>query len=257
MISKRKVAANRRNAAHSTGPNTAKGKARASRNAYKHGLAVSVLNDRAISAEVERLARSIVGETGTPYELMQARVVAETEFDLLRVWATRLKITEASIGAVVPELASGAQRAGALPDSPMQSQFLEAQRAYAVLRALPRLEMLERYERRAFSRRQRDYQANLQVGYLTPFSLVRFLRKRSSVTANMRWQSLRSGWSAAGRQSQHSCASTDSHAKYIFEQGTIAGPMMRNMKSASKASKHQTRTLSMRQQRVKCAIRIG
>jgi hypothetical protein len=155
MVSKRKLAANRRNAADSTGPITAKGKASASRNAYKHGLAVSVLNDRTISAKVKRLARSIVGKRGTPYELMQARVVAEAEFDLLRVWATRVKILEQSIEAVVPELASGAQRAAALADSSMPSQLSDAPHAYALLRALPQLEMLERYERRAFSRRRR------------------------------------------------------------------------------------------------------
>jgi hypothetical protein len=155
MVSKRKLAANRRNAEHSTGPNTAKGKARVSRNAYKHGLAVSVLNDRAISAEVERLARSIVGKRGTPYELIQARIVAEAEFDLLRVWATRVQIVEQSIGAVAPELLLGARRAATLPDSPMQSQLADAQHAYALVRALPELETLERYERRAFSRRGR------------------------------------------------------------------------------------------------------
>src|SRR6266699_1080951 len=73
MISTRKVAANRRNAARSTGPSTAGGKARASRNAYKHGLAVSILDDPAISAEVERLARSLVGKRRDLYELAQAR----------------------------------------------------------------------------------------------------------------------------------------------------------------------------------------
>src|ERR1700694_3346150 len=137
MVSRRKLAANRRNAAHSTGPNTVKGKGRASLNAYKHGLAVSVLNDRTISAEVKRVARSIVGKSGNPYELMQARIVAAAEFDLLRVWAARVKLLEQSIGAVAPEVASGAQRAAARPDSPMQSQLADAQHAYALVRALP------------------------------------------------------------------------------------------------------------------------
>src|SRR5262249_2601905 len=92
MTSTRKVAASSRNATRSTGPKTAGGKARASRNAYKHGLAISVLSDPTISAEVDRLARSIVGKRRDPYELAQARIIAEAEFDILRIRATRAKM---------------------------------------------------------------------------------------------------------------------------------------------------------------------
>src|SRR3989442_9953891 len=99
MISKRKIAANKRNAARSTGPKTADGKTRAGRNAYRHGLAVSVLNDPAISSEVERLARAIVGKRSDPYELVQARIVAEAEFDLLRVRSTRVNMIDAAVAA--------------------------------------------------------------------------------------------------------------------------------------------------------------
>lgn len=42
MVSGRKRQANRANAKHSTGPRTAKGKARASRNAQWHGFAIPV-----------------------------------------------------------------------------------------------------------------------------------------------------------------------------------------------------------------------
>ena len=94
MSSKRKTATNRNNAARSTGPSTADGKARASRNAYRRGLAVSVLNDPELSAEVERLARAIVGKRNGPYELVQARIIAEAEFDLLRVRAMRIKMID-------------------------------------------------------------------------------------------------------------------------------------------------------------------
>jgi hypothetical protein len=45
----RKDDANRANARRSTGPRTAAGKARASRNAVRHGLSVSVLADPALS----------------------------------------------------------------------------------------------------------------------------------------------------------------------------------------------------------------
>src|SRR5712691_9433571 len=94
MLSKRKINANRRNAARSTGPGTRDGKARTSRNAYRHGLAASILNDPAMSAEVERLARAIVGKRSDPYELLQARIIAEAEFDLLRVRTTRANMID-------------------------------------------------------------------------------------------------------------------------------------------------------------------
>jgi hypothetical protein len=139
MVSKRKLAANRRNAARSTGPNTAKGKACASRNAYKHGLALSVRNDPAISREVERLAQSIVGKRSDPYELAQARIVAEAEFDLLRVRSTSVNIIDATAGA------NGLSNPALVDEGQAQHPFL---------RALVQLETLERYERRAFSRRR-------------------------------------------------------------------------------------------------------
>jgi len=168
MISERKIKANRQNAAHSTGPNTRDGKARASRNAYRHGLAVSVLNDPAVSAEVERLARAIVGKRSDAYELLQARIIVEAEFDLLRVRMTRTKMIDsvaAGQGLKLPARTEGPapQRPGAndagsqtatdLSPSPLCSEMEIT--LQSLLRALPELETLERYERRAFSRRRR------------------------------------------------------------------------------------------------------
>jgi hypothetical protein len=42
MASERQIAANRRNARKSTGPRSGAGKKRASRNAYRHGLTLSI-----------------------------------------------------------------------------------------------------------------------------------------------------------------------------------------------------------------------
>jgi hypothetical protein len=164
MISKRKIKANKWNAARSTGPSTRDGKARASRNAYRHGLAVSVLSDPAISAEVNRLARAIVGKRSDPYELLQARIIAEAEFDLLRVRMARTKMIDSAaedLNASTDTEDSGS-RAFSLDDSGFQAATSpptlrsEVEIApQALLRALPELETLERYERRAFSRRRR------------------------------------------------------------------------------------------------------
>jgi hypothetical protein len=155
MTSKRKLAANRRNAANSTGPNTVDGKARASRNAYKHGLAVRFLNDPAISAKVEQLARSIAGKRSQPYELMQARIIAEAELDVIRVRAIRATIINSaaeslSAQSLAEEAAPEPHTVAALPVSQLQSEDV----LHGLLRTLPQVEKLERYERRALSRRR-------------------------------------------------------------------------------------------------------
>ena len=85
MTSPRKIQANRANARASTGPRTAPGRARAARNARRHGLSLSVFADPVLSEQVEALAREIAGEPTRDdiYEL--ARRVAEPQIDLQRV----------------------------------------------------------------------------------------------------------------------------------------------------------------------------
>jgi hypothetical protein len=113
-----------------------------------------------MSTEVERLARAIVGKRRAPYELIQARIIAEAEFDLLRVRTVRVKVIDSmaaannlSASTLAEEPVPEAYDTAALPSSPMQSEIRDAQ--HALLRALPQLEVLERYERRALSRRRR------------------------------------------------------------------------------------------------------
>jgi hypothetical protein len=60
QVSAAKRAANRRNARRSTGPRTAAGKARAARNARRHGLTVSPLDDLAFMRAAAALARVIL-----------------------------------------------------------------------------------------------------------------------------------------------------------------------------------------------------
>jgi hypothetical protein len=66
-VSAAKRAANRRNARRSTGPRTAAGKARAARNARRHGLTVSPVTDLAFMREAAALARAIL-QMGTDPE---------------------------------------------------------------------------------------------------------------------------------------------------------------------------------------------
>lgn len=59
MTSRRKIEANRANAKNSTGPTTTDGKARAGRNALRHGLNRSVFADPVMSQEVEVMAAKL------------------------------------------------------------------------------------------------------------------------------------------------------------------------------------------------------
>lgn len=80
--SDRKRAANRANAARSTGPRSATGKARASGNALRHGLNLPVA-ESFMASEVEALAARFAG--GDPKKLEFARAAAEAHLDLARI----------------------------------------------------------------------------------------------------------------------------------------------------------------------------
>jgi hypothetical protein len=53
VTSARKIQANRSNARASTGPKTVRGRARAARNALRHGLSLPVYSDSVLSEEVD------------------------------------------------------------------------------------------------------------------------------------------------------------------------------------------------------------
>jgi len=85
LTSERKISANRANARASTGPQTTRGRTRAARNAVRHGLSLPVCSDRALSEEVETLAREIAGPDANAETQELARRVAEAQIDLRRV----------------------------------------------------------------------------------------------------------------------------------------------------------------------------
>jgi hypothetical protein len=81
LTSDRKIKANRANARASAGPKTAQGRARAARNAFRHGLSLPVSSDE----EVEALAREIAGTDANANIQELAHRVAEAQIDLRRV----------------------------------------------------------------------------------------------------------------------------------------------------------------------------
>jgi hypothetical protein len=143
MATDRQIAANRRNGALSRGPKTAAGKARSSRNALKHGLAIPITRDRATAQKIRRTARqmapSAVGDS-----IRNAQIAAEANFELARV--------RAAFEAVVARMSISSHTSNA---GPWDTCSTGSGKSAAPIRTLAELDKLDRYERRAFSRRRR------------------------------------------------------------------------------------------------------
>jgi hypothetical protein len=84
MTSVRKITANRANAKASTGPKTARGKRRVAQNARRHGLSLPVVSIPALSQQIELLAQQIAGDSADATSVELARRLAQVQVDLLR-----------------------------------------------------------------------------------------------------------------------------------------------------------------------------
>ena len=91
MASERQLAANRMNAQKSRGPRSVAGKARASRNAIRHGLAVNFWKDPSAAYAIEAMTK-LIRESGQSER--SARRAAVAEYRMTAVNAARSKIAE-------------------------------------------------------------------------------------------------------------------------------------------------------------------
>jgi hypothetical protein len=133
MTSDRKIESNRKNAQKSTGPRSEAGRHRSRRNALRHGLSVAIGTDPSFSDDIRRLA-SILARGNRGQKIGEfAHQAAEAEIDLLRIRKIRASRFNAILGN---------------PETKLDHSELNED-----------LAKLERYERRAFSRRKRAFRA--------------------------------------------------------------------------------------------------
>ena len=181
MTSERQRRANRTNARASAGPKTARGKRRAAINARRHGLSLPVLEDPVLAPEVETLARRLAGEAADPGRLALARRIAEAQIDLKRIRAIRQRYIERALADPTFEPAQDARKKltaskryltlkGWPDEAKMARRVVNRPDLAALIMAEPptrareargdlcgaraRIPALDRYERRALSRRK-------------------------------------------------------------------------------------------------------
>ena len=170
MTTANQIAANRTNARASTGPKTAAGKARAARNAYRHGLSLPVLQDPVLCKQAEALAIQIALPSEALEIQILARRVAEAQIDLMRIRLARDSAVSRFMTDVAPpslelsfwDLRWIVKNSDTLEDPPpkiaqaLEWPFVEGDEklTMAIIGLIKTLVALNRYERRTLSRRK-------------------------------------------------------------------------------------------------------
>jgi hypothetical protein len=171
MASLLQIEANRKNSQASTGPVSVAGKTRSARNARRHGLSIPVWHDRKLSADAEELANEIAGPVVGSELKSLARAVAGFQIDLIRIRQARQHLMENALSSNVRSPAhyeDPAKQATAIPEArsdPDKPSPAELRSEDTLLMIAGRdacslsdiagiLNRMDRYERRALSRRQ-------------------------------------------------------------------------------------------------------
>jgi hypothetical protein len=141
VTSDRKIKSNRANARVSTGPRTRGGRARSAKNAFRHGLSMPVQSDQRFDEEMQALAREIAGPHAGPHIQILALRVAEAQVDVRRVRHLRHHFLSDKLSD--PHYATQA-------NVRTNAEVLRG----LLLQEAKRLHAMDRYERRALSRRK-------------------------------------------------------------------------------------------------------
>jgi hypothetical protein len=171
MSSNKQIEANRRNAKKSTGARTAIGSAVSSRNARKHALTTVSHHNPLFSPQIEAMARAICPDTSKPRLWQEALTIGECTIVLRCVRAERIALIERLLGSAMISLRWRACRAEAVECESKPSSPQDELEAMCLDR--PGLDRLERYERRALSRRKRAVESLIAIQNNTPPSATR------------------------------------------------------------------------------------
>ena len=141
MTSPAKIAANRRNARRGTGPRSAGGKARARRNAFRHGLSIPASLDHAATDRIDNLVDALTRDFSRQLEFELATRAAEAQVEIERVRQAKLALVNRAYARLRHEH-------GRLLSTDERAALAFAGKAEVLMAC-------ERYERRAISRRNR------------------------------------------------------------------------------------------------------
>ena len=133
------------------------GKARSSKNAFRHGLSIPVSQDPTLAPKAEAIARQIAGRWASEERLEKARRFGSAQVDIARVRARRKELIEQPL----------------LDPAYLSQSKVELRISEVIEERSKELARLDRYERRAISRRKnaiRDLDSD-RVGHLVDFSV--------------------------------------------------------------------------------------
>ena len=173
MTTLRQRKTNRINARASTGPKTVAGKRISSKNALRHGLNIPVALDPIYADEIDAFARRLIGEETNPGRLELARRIAEAQIDLRRIRDYRQRLIAQDYATTKPYSTEENKRFFKMVLRMLRAGDPGPVRHYRLVRLLTEeplvglaklaailidrsaeLRRLERYERRAWSRRK-------------------------------------------------------------------------------------------------------
>jgi hypothetical protein len=150
MTSAARLQANRDNARASTGPRSDAGKARASRNACRHGLSVPARSDPAHVAEIDHLAHKLAGSKASPEVMSRADQVADAHLEVERARRRRRQLVEQ-----YRKQASKLERQAG-PLHSINNHVLSEAGASTLSDLIAEIHAVDRYEERALSQRNRS-----------------------------------------------------------------------------------------------------